>query len=168
VIRRRFAAIRCAVFVLLTLSSVVPRATAAFSAAQSPPAETSYLVTRVVDGDTIVLEHVGKVRLLGVDTPESVDPRRAVERLGKEASDFTRQLVGGKRVRVEYDGNRKDRYNRTLAYVFLADGTLVNAEIIRQGYGVADTRFPFRYMNEFRNIEHEARGKERGLWAPGR
>jgi micrococcal nuclease len=138
----------------------------AASAPQHAPPANSYLVTRVVDGDTIVLERIGKVRLIGVDTPETVDPRRPVQQFGKEASDFTRRLVEGKRVRVEYDWNRKDKYNRTLAYIYLADGTLVNAEIIRQGYGAAYTRFPFKYLDEFRKLEREARARERGLWAP--
>jgi micrococcal nuclease len=151
--------------VLLTLLHAVAPVVAASAVQHSPPGN-SYLVTRVVDGDTIVLERIGKVRLIGVDTPETVDPRRPVQRFGKEAGDFTRRLVDGKRVRVEYDWNRKDKYNRTLAYIYLADGTLVNAEIIRQGYGVAYTRFPFKYLDEFRKIEREARGNERGLWAP--
>jgi micrococcal nuclease len=123
------------------------------------------LVVRVIDGDTILLERLGRVRLIGIDTPETVDPRRPVERFGKEASDFTRQLLAGKRVRVEYDGPRKDAYNRTLAYIFLLDGTFVNAEIVRQGYGFAYTRFPFKHLDEFRRYERDARDHHRGLWA---
>ena len=126
----------------------------------------SYLVTRVIDGDTVVLERIGKVRLIGVDTPETVDPRRPVQRYGEEASDFTRRLVDGKRVRVEYDWERKDKYNRTLAYLYLLDGTFVNAEIVRQGYGFAYTRFPFKHLQAFRRYEREAREHDRGLWAP--
>ena len=139
-----------------------------WTASTPPQAQSSdfRLVTRVVDGDTIVLERLGKVRLIGVDTPETVDPRRPVQRFGKEASEFMRRLVQGKRVRVEYDWNRKDKYNRTLAYIYLLDGTFVNAEIIRQGYGLAYTRFPFKYLEQFRRLEREARGDERGLWAP--
>jgi micrococcal nuclease len=133
------------------------------AAAQSSP---TCLVTRVVDGDTVVVERVGTVRLIGVDTPETVDPRRPVQRFGKEASDFTRRLAQGTRVRLEYDWDRTDDYNRTLAYVYLPDGTLLNAEIIRQGYGFAYTRFPFKYLEEFRRYEREAREASRGLWAP--
>ncbi len=77
-----------------------------------------------------------------------------------------RRLVDGKTVRVEYDWNRKDKYNRTLAYVYLLDGTFVNAEIIRQGYGFAYTRYPFKYLEQFRKLEREARAGNRGLWAP--
>ena len=79
-------------------------------------------------------------------------------------------MVEGRRVRLEFDqGNtasgHKDRYGRTLAYVFLEDGALLNAEIIKQGYGHAYTQFPFSRMEEFRRLEREAREQRRGLWA---
>src|SRR3989338_7085144 len=85
-------------------------------------------VVRVVDGDTIVLDGDEKVRLIGVDTPETVDPRKPVQYFGKEASEFTRRMAEGKRVRLEFDQDTKDRYGRTLAYVYLEDGTFLNAE----------------------------------------
>jgi len=131
------------------------------------PAPTSEWrrVVRVVDGDTLVLDRNERVRLLGVDTPESVDPRRPVERFGREAAAFTRRLAEGKLVRLAYDLEHQDRYARTLAYVYLEDGRFLNAEIIRQGYGHAYTRFPFRYAEEFRAYEREARENRRGLWA---
>ena len=122
------------------------------------------VVERVVDGDTIVVRDVGRVRLIGVDTPETVHPGRPVEFFGKEASAFTKRLVDGKRVRLEYDQQRTDRYGRTLAYVHLPDGTFVNAEIIRRGYGHAYTRFPFKYLERFRGLERDARRAGRGLW----
>lgn len=122
------------------------------------------LVERVVDGDTIIVEGVGRVRLIGVDTPETVHPSRPVEFFGKDASAFTKGLLEGKRVRLEYDQERQDRYGRTLAYVYLTDGTFVNAEIIRRGYGHAYTRFPFRHVEAFRQFEREARNNRRGLW----
>lgn len=122
-------------------------------------------VVRVVDGDTLVLDGRERVRLIGVDTPESVDPRRPVERFGREAAAFTRRLAEGRRVRLAYDRQRTDSYGRTLAYVYLEDGTFLNAEIIRQGYGYAYTRFPFHYLEEFRGYEREARAARRGLWA---
>ena len=128
------------------------------------PAAHAQVVTRVIDGDTIVVQGVGTVRLIGVDTPETVDPRKLVEAFGREASDFTRRLTAGRVVRLEYDFERKDRYNRTLAYVYLADGTFVNAEIVRQGFGHAYTRFPFKFLDEFRALEREAREGGRGLW----
>ena len=136
---------------------------AGFLALAAAPA-AAQRVERVVDGDTIIVSDVGRVRLIGVDTPESVDPRRPVEFFGKEASAFTKRLVEGKPVRLEYDWERTDRYGRTLAYVHLQDGTFVNAEIIRQGYGHAYTRFPFRHLDSFRGLEREAREARRGLW----
>lgn len=130
----------------------------------APALAAAQLVERVVDGDTIIVRGAGRVRLIGVDTPESVDPRRPVEFFGKEASAFTERLVEGKRVRLEYDRDRTDRYGRTLAYVHLPDGTFVNAEIIRRGYGHAYTRFPFKHRDRFRQLEREARDAGRGLW----
>jgi micrococcal nuclease len=123
----------------------------------------------VFDGDTLLLASGERVRLIGVDTPETKRPKKPVEYFGKEASAFTRRMVEGKRVRLEFDQanaaqGHKDRYGRTLAYVFLEDGTLLNAEIIKQGYGRAYTQFPFSRMEEFRRLEREARELGRGLW----
>ena len=142
----------------LLLSVVLPSLASAPAAAQ--------VVERVVDGDTIVVRGVGRVRLIGVDTPETVAPGRPVEFFGREASAFTKRLLEGRSVRLEYDRERTDRYGRTLAYVHLADGTFANAEIIRRGYGHAYTRFPFRYLDRFRQLEREARSVGRGLWNP--
>ena len=122
-------------------------------------------VKRVIDGDTIVLENGERVRLIGVDTPESVHPNKPVEYFAKEASAFTKNMVEGKKVKLEYDWQRKDRYGRTLAYVYLEDGTHLNAEIIKQGYGFAYTKYPFKYLEEFRKYERKAREEEKGLWA---
>ena len=137
---------------------------AAVALTLGPVPGAAQLVERVVDGDTIIVQGVGRVRLIGVDTPETVDPRRPVECFGKEASAFTKRLLEGHRARLEYDRDRTDRYGRTLAYVYLPNGTFANAEIVRQGYGHAYTRFPFRYLDEFRQYEREARQGERGLW----
>ncbi len=136
---------------------------------QRPPAESNATwrtVVRVVDGDTLLLDRNERVRLIGVDTPETVDPRRPVQRFGKEASAFTKQMAEGRRVRLEFDQERVDRFGRTLAYVYLEDGMFLNAEIVRQGYGHAYTRFPFKYLEEFRAYEREAREAQRGLWGP--
>ena len=130
-------------------------------------AQDFFFCTRVIDGDTIVVETAGKhekVRLIGVDTPETVHPSKPVEYFGKEASEFTRKNVEGKRVRLEYDWQNRDKYGRLLAYVYIEDGTFLNAEIIRQGYGFAYTRYPFKYLEDFREYEREARGNNRGLW----
>ena len=131
---------------------------------QAERATSYHTCTRVVDGDTIVVKKIGKVRLIGVDTPETKHPRKPVEYFGKEASAFTRKMVEGKKVRLEYDWQRKDRYGRVLAYVYLKDGTFLNAEIVKQGYGHAYTRYSFKYLEQFRKYEKEARENKRGLW----
>ena len=122
---------------------------------------------RAVDGDTIIVNIAGvkeRVRLIGVDTPETKHPRKPVQYFGKEASMFTANMVEGKKVRLEFDQNQRDKYKRLLAYVYLEDGTFLNAEIVKQGYGHAYTKFPFKYLNEFRQHEREARIRRRGLW----
>lgn len=124
-----------------------------------------YKVVRVKDGDTVVLEKVGTVRLIGVDTPETVHPKTPVEYYGKEASSFLRTLIEGKLVRVDYDWQRKDKYGRTLAYLYLENGTFINAEIIKRGFGQAYTVFPFKLLTEFREYEKAARNSKVGLWA---
>ena len=120
---------------------------------------------RVVDGDTLLLTNGEYVRLIGVDTPETKHPRKPVEYFGKEAYLFTKRIVEGKEVRLEYDQTRRDRYGRILAYVYLMDGTFLNAEIIKQGYGFAYVKYPFKYMEEFRQYEREARESRSGMWA---
>ena len=130
-------------------------------------AQDFYLCTHVVDGDTIIVNIDGKkerVRLIGVDTPETKHPNKPVEYFGREASAFTKLMVEGKKVRLEYDWQKRDKYGRLLAYVYLEDGTFLNAEIIKQGYGFAYTRFPFKFLDEFRQYERETRNNNKGLW----
>ena len=131
--------------------------------------EESATVFRVIDGDTIEVSvggRIQKVRLIGVDTPETVHPNTPVEAFGKEASEFTKRLVAGKPIvlRDELSGQDRDKYGRLLRYVYLEDGTFVNAEFIKQGYGHAYTRFPFKFLEEFRQLERQAREAGRGLW----
>ena len=123
-----------------------------------------YCVQRVIDGDTLLLTNGERVRLIGVDTPETKHPKKPVEYFGKEAYLFTKRMVEGKDVRLEYDWQRNDKYGRILAYVYLLDGTFLNAEIVKQGYGFAYTRFPFKYLEDFRRYEKEAKKNGRGLW----
>lgn len=131
-----------------------------------------FVVTRVVDGDTIVVTVPGsteKVRLIGVDTPETVDPRKPVQCFGKQASDFLKSLLTGKSVRLERDPTQDDRdkYGRLLRYVYL-DDTLVNELIISRGYGHEYTyRIPYLHQYEFKKEEYMARQEKMGLWADG-
>jgi endonuclease YncB( thermonuclease family) len=131
---------------------------------QSPPA--SGVVERVVDGDTFVLASGDRVRMIGIDTPETVHPTRGVEPYGKQASDFSKSLLSGKRVRLVYDVQARDRYGRLLAYVYLADGTFVNAELVKRGYAQVSTYPPnVKHQDTFLALQREARSANRGLWA---
>lgn len=130
------------------------------------------LVSAIVDGDTIHVALGGRttiVRLLGIDTPElhdRNDPAAPPQPLAREAADFTRHMLAGKHVRLEFEpDDRLDRFGRTLAYVFLDDGTLCNRELVRQGYARAYTRYAVRYAEQLRADESTARRERRGLWA---
>ena len=128
-------------------------------------------VITVIDGDTLRLSPKEEVRLIGVDTPETKHPKKSVGCFGPQASEFAKRMVEGKTVRLELDQanvrlGHKDIYRRrTLGYIYLEDGTLLNAEIIRQGYGRVYTKSRFRYLNEFRALERQARENKLGLWS---
>jgi micrococcal nuclease len=124
------------------------------------------VVERVVDGDTVVLANGQRIRLLGIDTPETKHPDRPVEAGGAEATLLLRQLAEGQPVRLEFDKHRFDRHGRGLAYLFRGD-TFINAEMVRAGWSRADLRFPLRssYKQKLRAAEGEARMARRGLWS---
>ncbi len=129
----------------------------------------NYEVIEVNDGDTVTVSMDGKkerIRMIGVDTPETQDPRKPVQCFGKASTNFTRQLIGEQGVRLESDtlSSNRDRYNRLLRYVYTADGKLVQEEIIREGYGFAYTSFPFTESDNFKKLETEARQDNKGLW----
>jgi micrococcal nuclease len=127
-------------------------------------------VVRVIDGDTIVVRLEGgseRIRLLGIDTPESVDPRRPVECFGKEASKRTAALLpAGTRVRLERDVEARDAYRRLLAYVYReADGMFVNHTLVAEGYAQLLTFPPnVAHVDELRTAASGARAAGRGLW----
>lgn len=129
-----------------------------------------YRVTGVSDGDTITVSRAGFsdiVRLIGVDTPETKDPRKPVQCFGQASANYTKQILLGKDVRLEAEpaDDNRDKYGRLLRYVYFAEnGTLFNAQLIREGYAFAYTVFPYGKMDEFRRLEAEARTDNRGLW----
>ncbi len=128
-----------------------------------------YQVVSFADGDTITVNMNGaeeKVRLIGVDTPETHDPRKSVQCFGQAAAAFTKNFIGANRVRLEADpeNTNRDRYGRLLRYVYLPNGQLVNAEIIKQGYGFAYVYFPFSKLEEFKGYQRQAEATEQGLW----
>lgn len=125
-------------------------------------------VRQVIDGDTITVSGVGVVRLLGVDAPEKTGGYRQSEPFGDAATTFMKRLVEGQIVKLEYDGARKDQYNRTLAYVFLPDGRLANLEIIKAGLAESYRRFEYSRKPAFFAAEREAKDAKRGIWATRR
>ena len=130
--------------------------------------DSAHRVLSVVDGDTIKIEYKGgseTVRLIGVDTPETVNPNWPLEVFAKEASAFTTNLLVGETVYLRFGNEARGKYDRLLAYVFRApDGLFVNLEIVRQGYGNAYIKYPFKHMELFRHYEARARDSRKGLW----
>ncbi|MFZ2338815.1 MAG: thermonuclease family protein [Bacteroidales bacterium] len=129
-----------------------------------------YPVSRIVDGDTFWVDDGSekgmKVRLTGVDAPETRNSRNRVKAaFGDESTRYLIDLIAGKRVRLEYDIDTLDRYGRTLAYVYLEDGTFVNASVVRNGYATVMTTPPnVRYADTFVELAQKARKHNRGLW----
>lgn len=132
--------------------------------------QPTYKVLKVTDGDTLHLDINGvneTVRLIGINTPETVDPRTPVQCFGKQASDRMKDLAGGKMVRIELDDSQstRDTYGRLLAYVYLEDGQMLNRKMIAEGYAYEYTYLaPYKYQKEFRDLQTLARTTARGLW----
>jgi micrococcal nuclease len=135
--------------------------------------ERFYPVKKVVDGDTFWIDDGSlkgiKVRLIGIDAPESHNTgSKDKAPFGREASDFLTGIIGGKQVRLEYDAGHYDRYGRTLAYVYLRDGTFVNALLVREGYATVMTVPPnVKYADTFLKLARRARNQNRGMWGHG-
>ncbi|MDD5730651.1 MAG: thermonuclease family protein [Candidatus Omnitrophica bacterium] len=139
---------------------------------------TDILVSRAVDGDTLKLENGERVRLIGIDTPEMHESEKlmrdsrktnqdveTIKGLGRRSYEFTRKLVEGRRVSLEFDVEKKDKYGRLLAYVYLKDGTFVNAEIVKEGYASLMTIPPnVKYADLFLKLYRQAREGRKGLW----
>jgi len=144
-------------------------------------------VQRVIDGDTFELSNGETVRLIGIDSPEKYmsdhlreDARRkdmdieTIKELGREASKYAQQLVEGKQVELTFDQANTDSdhrggYGRLLAYVWILDESgkrqfMVNRRMVEDGYAYAYTKYPFKFMEEFRKLEREARKQKLGLW----
>jgi len=135
-------------------------------------ATNTYEVVKVVDGDTVDVNINGKVerlRLIGIDTPETVDPRKPVQCFGIEASNKAKELLIGKSVSLEEDKSQgdRDKYKRLLRYIYLPDGTNLNLYMIREGFAHEYTfALPYKYQAEFKQAEIDARNNGKGLWSP--
>jgi micrococcal nuclease len=147
-----------ALFVVLVLSSAL---VCGFG---GPPPEREFAVKWVIDGDTIILAGGERVRYIGIDTPEMKNKWQDGEFFGPEATEANRKLVQGRKVRMEYDVQRIDKYNRTLAYVYV-DDIFVNAWLVENGYANVMTIPPnVKYSKIFVSFEAEARNNNKGLW----
>jgi endonuclease YncB( thermonuclease family) len=129
-----------------------------------------YSIDHFIDGDTIAVNMNGvieTIRMIGIDTPETHKPNTPVQCYGEKAAAYTRALIGGNKVRLQADSldTNRDRYGRLLRYVYLPDSTLVEAQLIQNGYAFAYTQFPFTKTDEFVAYEHAAKQNNKGLWA---
>jgi micrococcal nuclease len=132
----------------------------------------TFTVMKVIDGDTLDINlpdgkyKTTRIRLIGVDTPETKKPNTPVMYYGPEASEFTRTHAIGKQVTVLLDTVTKtrDRYGRLLAYTKLPDGTILNEILISEGYGYADSRFKHSFSNKYNQLQNQAKSAKRGLW----
>ncbi len=191
---RRRRNVIAAIFTLVASALLVLDHSCTTNRTLSPPAQSSaesqnsadiqkyegrqFAVIKVVDGDTLDIDipdasasggqaypHT-RIRLWGVDTPETKDPRTGVMFFGKEASEFASNAALGKRVTIhlEKQKNSRDKYHRLLAYVQLPDGKFLNEELLSEGYAYADTRFKHGLYNKYKQLESLARSQKKGLW----
>lgn len=138
--------------------------------ASGPFDESQVMVVEVVDGDTFKAQDqnskvIKTVRLIGINTPETKDPRKPVEFYGKEASAYVKDLILNRKVTLVADVENLDKYNRLLRYVYLGDGTLVNEKIVKDGYAQIMTIPPnVKFVDIFTAAEKDARDNKRGMW----
>ncbi len=168
---------RILLLILLVLSGLITQREAVQlglgTIAQTTPSPTAQperkgfvLVTRAVDGDTLELSTGERVRMVGIDTPESVHPTKGVQCFGKEASAYTNSLVANQWVRMERDITDKDRYGRLLRIIYMEDGSMLNDTLVRQGYAMVYTYPPdVTFVPQLREAQTEARLAGRGLWS---
>jgi micrococcal nuclease len=135
--------------------------------ASSCESKREVMCLRVIDGDTIVVEGDERVRYIGIDTPELASGNSAGEFLALEAKAFNRKWVEGKMVVLEFDRQKRDRFGRLLAYVYIGE-TMVNEELVRKGFAREKAYPPnIKYQRLFETVEKEARSRRIGIWDRG-
>ncbi len=160
--------IKSSIIFVLVMMITLP---SACSSSNHKESSKFYLVTKVVDGDTFWVDDGSekglKIRLIGVDAPESRRTgRKEIGYYGKEAKEFLKSYILNKKVRLEFDLDKYDKYQRVLAYAYLNDGTFLNAYLLKGGYAKVMTVPPNdKYSKYFLKLQQEARLKNRGLWS---
>jgi len=123
------------------------------------------VVAKVIDGDTVILDDGRHVRYIGINTPETPKPDHKGEPFSRDAEAYNRKLAKGKKVRLEYDRTREDRYGRTLAWLWLEDGTLVNEKMIREGYAhCLYDKENNKYFEKLLQSQRKAMREGKGIW----
>ncbi len=174
--RQKFSLFMVIIFVVLALAVYYAaqhqgvKQVVQLPAVSMPATPGTYPVTEFVDGDTIAVNMDGrneKVRLIGVDTPETHKPKTPVQCYGPQAAAYTKSIIGSHRVKLVADplDTDRDRYGRLLRYVYTDDGTFVNASLVQAGYGFAYTNFPFQKKQEFVSDQSVAKQIGKGLWS---
>ena len=140
-------------------------------------AELTGQVSWIYDGDTLQIEKIGKVRLLGIDTPEyeassrdrfytknfHIQPKK-LRKISQLARNYNIRHIKGRKVRLEFDRIKKDKYDRLLAYVYLPSGDMLNLLLLEKGLATVFRRYDFRFKKNFLRAEKTARKKELGIW----
>ncbi len=151
---------------VLSPSPQAVNSSASSSAEIAGSAREKAFVKRAIDGDTIELADGRRVRYIGIDTPETVDPRKPVQCFGREAANKNRELVEGKEIELEKDVSETDRYGRLLRYVYLPSGEMVNEILVREGFAHSSSYPPdIKYQQLFIEAERQAREENVGLWS---
>ena len=155
-VRRWTFDVRCSVFLIFIVF---------FATAKDTFAENWYVVKYVTDGDTIVLTNGKRVRYIGINAPEIDHDNRRAQPFGYESRAYNKNMVLNRKIRLEFDQERQDRYGRLLAYLFLPDGTFVNAKLLQEGYAFLLFKKPnIKYNQQLLKAQLEAMRAKRGLW----
>lgn len=155
--RKKYPSLLIALF--FTLGAFAPETLAADLGRQAQ-------VRWVIDGDTFEVGNGEKIRLIGVDTPEYEPWKGRIDAYGRESAEFTKKLLTGRKVRLEFDAEPKDKYDRTLAYVYLESGEFVNLKLLEEGYARAMYIRPNgRHYALFKEAEKKAKNEKKGRWA---